>query len=341
VYAFPAEIDAWWRQHVAGAVPDVPTSPVSVAAEPSGPEGPDLPFAPRATRVQPFLPPEARVDPESAPGHAGLAVYFFTLTVMGLLDPTEGVPAARAAANRALHLDKDNAEAHAMLGVISAVHDLDWAAATGRFDRALRDSPVPPTVRFHYASWFLAPLQRYDEALAQVRTALVHEPLYLLGRTHIGTDLCGRGEMARGLAELEDVIRIDPMFGPAVGFLGRVALAGHLAAADALSARAYASIPQHPNAVGFRAGMLQHAGNRAAAEQVIENLARNQRWALPRALAEAHLVHGECDAALDRVADGLAVRDPGIWILFGGSAGTLLRERPGWPALRSALRLPP
>jgi hypothetical protein len=32
-----------------------------------------------------------RVDPASAPGHAALGIYFFTLTVMGLLDHPTGL----------------------------------------------------------------------------------------------------------------------------------------------------------------------------------------------------------------------------------------------------------
>jgi hypothetical protein len=99
------------------------------------------------------------------------------------------------------------------------------------------------------------------------------------------------------------------------------------------------AIPQHPNTVGFRAGMHVRAGNRQESAQLLQTLAGESEWSLPRARAEAHLVCGEFDAALDCIADAIASRDPAIWILFSGTAGARLRERPGWPSLRSALGL--
>ena len=341
VYAFRSDIDAWWKRRgfaeprPATGSTDPTTAPADAGAASPG-RGRD------GTRVQPFLPHDVRIDPHSAAGHASLAVYFFTLTAMGLLNPEDGMASARAAATRALRLEPDNAEALALQAVVLALNDHDWPEAGRRFELALLRHPVPPTVRFHYAAWFLSPLQRCEESLAQLRSALAHEPLYLLGRVGIGCDLCSLGRVDEGLAELEHVLRIDPQFGPALGHLGReYALCGRTQEADALSARTYASIPQHPNAVGFRAGMLARAGDRHGAEQVLQGLAGEYPWSVPRARAEAHLVCGEFDAALAWIHRAIGQRDPGIWILFSGTAGARLRERPAWPALRAALGLPP
>ena len=40
------------------------------------------------------------------------------------------------------------------------------------------------------------------------------------------------------------------------------------------------------------------------------------------------------------LAAAIALRDPGIWILFAGTSGRRLRERPRWAAVREMLRLP-
>ena len=336
VYAFRSEIDDWWRKRA--VEPRPPAEPVMAAPESHAGNGGQRRHG---TRVQPFLPHDVRLDPDSAAGHASLAVYFFTLTAMGLVRPDEGMPAARAAATRALHLDPDHAEALALQGIVLALYDHAWAEASSRFERTLQREPVPPIVQFHYAEWFLSPLQRHEESLVHLRSALVHEPLYLLGRVGIGCDLCSLGRAKEGRAELEQVLSIDPQFGPALGHLGReYALCGRIRDADALAARTYASIPQHPNAVGFRAGMQARAGDRQGAAQLLQIVADESPWSLPRARAEAHLVCGELDAALDCIADAIAQRDPGLWILFSGTAGARLRERPGWPAVRSALGLP-
>ncbi len=183
MYAFRSEIDAWCQKRAVGGPAPASGSAPEPAIDAPGRHGGNRVHRRHGTRVRLFLPHDVRFDPDSAAGHASLAVYFFTLTVMGLLRPDEGMPAARAAAARALHLDPDHAEALALQGVFLALYDHAWAEAGRRFARTLQPDPVPPTVQFHHAAWFLAPLQRYEESLVHLRSALVHEPLYLLGRS--------------------------------------------------------------------------------------------------------------------------------------------------------------
>ena len=335
VYAFAAEIDAWWQRRTVDASKRTPLSSVDVPHVPARALDGRV-----ATRVQPFLPQDLRVDPDSAPGHAALGIYFFTLTAMGLLPPSDGLAAARGAALRALHLDPSSAEAHAVTALIAGLHDHRWDEADDRFSRALAGQVVPATVRFHHAAWFLSPLQRHEEAIAQVRAALTHEPLYLLGRVQIGTELCSLGRAEDGREELEQTLRIDPDFGPALGHLGReLVLCERVAEAAALATRTHARIPQHPNAVGFHAGMLRRLGRHDAAAEVLETLVRDSPWSVPRARAEAQVICGDFDGALEEVANAIDQDDPGIWILFAGTAGVRLRERPRWRELRSRLGL--
>lgn len=343
VYAFQSDIDAWWQRR---GINDRPprSRPPTTGPVPAPIDGTAFAVpvpAPHGTRVQAFLSSNVRVDPDSAPGHANLAVYFFTLTAMGLIDPAEGMPAVRAAARRALSLDPANTEAGALAALVLALYDHDWPNAERQFTTSMARAPISALLRFHLAAWYLSPLERHEESIVQLRAALAHEPLYLLGRVQIGMDLCSLGRTDQGYAELEDVLRIDPGFGPALGHLGKErALQGDAAAADTLSVRTYASIPEHPNAAGFRAGVLHIRGDHSAAGEILEKLARDSPWAVPRATAESHLVRGDFDAALECIAAAIALRDPGIWILFAGTSGRRLRERPRWAAVREMLRLP-
>lgn len=340
VYAFRGDLDAWWQGRLRHTWVQ---SPGSARAERAATPSVDQARARSSgqTRVQPFLSQDVRVDPDSAPGHAGMAVYFFTLTAMGLLGPDEGMPAARGAARRALDLDPGSLEALALDAVVTCVYDLDWAEAERRFAQAMARDDVPASVRFHYANWFLSPLQRHDEAIAQCRRALADDPLYLLGRVSVGVDLCSVGQIREGCAELEGVLRIDPKFGPALGHLGReTALRGHTVEALALAERAYESIPGHPNAAGLLAGMLARTGSNARSRTVLEALELGGAWRAPRARAESYLVQGELDEALECVAAAIACRDPGVWVLLAGSAGPRLRARPRWTTLHRTLNLP-
>ena len=340
VYAFRSELDAWWQRRSIRAG-GTALQTVANADGLAGVRRAD-PAAPAARpRVRPFLSHDLRVDPDSAPGHADLAVYFFTLTMVGLMPPDEGLPAARGAAGRALQLDPDRAEAQAMLAVVAALYDRDWVEAERRWRLAFAREPVPAMVRFHYSPFFLEPLGRYAESLANLEPALAAEPLYLLGRVERATGLCAVGRVDEGLAEFELVCRIDPHFAPAAGYLAReYAIAGRLADARAFAERAYAAVPHHPNAVGMLAGILERTGDRARARSILDAHGRERAWSLPRAHAEAALACDRVDVAMDCLADAVAERDPGVWLLFAGTARPLLLATRRWPAVRAALNLP-
>lgn len=350
VYAFRAELDQWWRTQsvnhatailVARDSPASGSGPAGSAARPLAPSPPAVTAAAVASmRVRPFIPQTLGIDPDSPTAHANLAVYFFTLVAMGMVRPDEGMPAARAAAQRALELDPSIAEAHAISGVVSSHYERDWVAAERRFEVALSREPVSSSVRFHYAAWHLSPLGRHTEALTQVKLGLADDPLYLLGRIQLGQELQSLGRLDEGLAELEAVLRIDPRFGPALGLVGReYALRGRVTEALALAEQTYQAAPRHANAVGFLAGMLRCTGSPQRADAILATLAGQSAWACARAGAESHVVCLEFDAAIDALEEASAARDPGVWIVVAGTAGTTIRSMPGWQSLRAQLCL--
>lgn len=339
VYAFRSDIDRWWQGRTTSNTGDrgdrdhvLPrTSPGATVSA----------TAVMPMRVRTFLSQAIGLDPEAAGSHANLAVYFFTLVVVGLARPEEGLPAARAAAQRALDLDPDVSHAHAMLATVRALLDNDWSEASQGFDDALRCRSVSPAARFHYATWFLSPLQRHQESLAQLRRGLADEPLYLLGRVHIGLELQSLGHVSDGAIELRRVLDIDQNFGPALGIIGREhAMAGRLAEAAQLARQTYATIPQHPCAVGFLAGVLRLNGDPSGSREVLARLESTQSWAVPRARAEMHLVCNEVETAAEWIAQAISNRDPGIWLVLAGTSGNGIRSTRKWPDLRTALKLP-
>ena len=90
---------------------------------------------------------------------------------MGLLRPMEGMPAARAAAQRAIDLAPCMPHAHAVSAMVAGLYRFRRQEAARRFGIALQGNP-DPLVRFHYATWYLSPLRRHEDALAEVRRAL-------------------------------------------------------------------------------------------------------------------------------------------------------------------------
>ena len=349
VYAFRADLDQWWRtQSVnrATAMPPPQNSPVSLprppgnAARLEAPHPPPIVATVASMRVRPFIPQTLGIDPDSPTAHANLAVYFFTLVAMGMLRPDEGMLATRAAAQRALELDPSIAEAHAISALVASLYDRDWATAEERFEVALSCEPVSSAVRFHYAAWYLSPLRRHAEALTQVKLGLADDPLYLLGRIQLGQELQSLGSSDEGLAELEAVLSIDPRFGPALGLVGReYAIRGRVAEALSLAEQTFQAAPRHANAIGFLAGMLRRTGSQQRANAILSTLDRDSAWARARARAESHVVCLEFDAAIDALEAASAARDPGVWIVVAGTAGTTIRSMPRWRSLCAQLGL--
>src|SRR5262249_53773949 len=73
------------------------------------------------------------LDADFAAAHSGLAMALVSLALPGIMAAHTAMPLARAAAISALGIDPASQEAHAVLGMVAALHDFDWNEAEGRF----------------------------------------------------------------------------------------------------------------------------------------------------------------------------------------------------------------
>ena len=80
-------------------------------------------------------------DPSYALAYAGLAEAYRLLVLSGEMRPTDFLPLAKAAAQKAVEIDDRLAEAHAALGFIIFWYDWDWNAAENQFRRSLELDP--------------------------------------------------------------------------------------------------------------------------------------------------------------------------------------------------------
>lgn len=151
-------------------------------------------------------------DPLFARAWAGLADTFSLLGSYLLLQAEEAYPRARAAAERAIAIDDDLAEAHASLANVLADHDWDWAAAGRHYRRALALNPSYGAARLWYAG-FLRDLGQFDAALAQVRAARALDPLSLPTQAAEGTTLYVARRYADAVAACRRLLETDPSYG--------------------------------------------------------------------------------------------------------------------------------
>ena len=108
------------------------------------------------------------LDPGFALPYVGLADYHLALAAVGGLPSREAMPRARELATRALAIDPDLPEAHAMLGIVAGVLDYDWPETERRFRLAMAREPISPHLR-QWNSWFhLFSIGRRTEAKQQM-----------------------------------------------------------------------------------------------------------------------------------------------------------------------------
>ncbi|HSY07620.1 MAG TPA: hypothetical protein VK820_03690 [Steroidobacteraceae bacterium] len=74
-----------------------------------------------------------QLDAAFALAHIGLGYHWISVMIFGRCSAHEVVPAARAAAHKALQIDPTLPEAHALLGLLAAMYDFDWEAAERHF----------------------------------------------------------------------------------------------------------------------------------------------------------------------------------------------------------------
>ncbi|MBC7220302.1 tetratricopeptide repeat protein [Candidatus Bipolaricaulota bacterium] len=115
-------------------------------------------------------------DPHYALAYAGLADSYSVLASQGHLPLHEAIPKAKEAAQKALELDENLAEAHTSLALIEWLFEHALDRATARFKRAIEQNPNYATARHWYAN-LLSDMGRTSEALAEMKRALALDPL--------------------------------------------------------------------------------------------------------------------------------------------------------------------
>ena len=150
-------------------------------------------------------------DPNYARAYAGLADSYALIASYSAASPSEYMPKARAAALRALELDKDLPEAHTALALIVQNYDYDWQTAGREFQRAIELNPNYATAHHWYAEHLMW-RGRFDEALRESERARQLDPLSLIIATDNGAILLYSRQYDRALEKLHAVHELDPSF---------------------------------------------------------------------------------------------------------------------------------
>ena len=150
-------------------------------------------------------------DSNYALAYAWIANSYVPLAYLGFAPPSETGPAIRAAAEKALLLDGDLAEAHLSLALVLAFHERRWGDAEVAYRRALELDPNYATGR-HWYAFFLQTVGRYEEALEERRRALEIDPLTPMYGVGLADLHLAMHRPDRAMEAVERTLERDPRF---------------------------------------------------------------------------------------------------------------------------------
>ena len=199
-------------------------------------------------------------DPSYAPAYTGLADSYALMGdwEYGVLPQSVAFPRAKAAATKALTLDRTLAEAHTSLAFVLDLYDWDWAAAEDEYRRAIDFNPNYATAHQWFA-WHLIVLGRNAEAIAEMQRAESLDPLSLI----ISADMAEILLIARrdddSIRKSREALEMNPRFAVAHFQLGQAFV----------QKRMYPEgIAEFQSAIGFSGGNQTFRSNLAYAYAV-------------------------------------------------------------------------
>jgi serine/threonine-protein kinase len=156
-----------------------------------------------------------RLDPSYARAYAGLAEAYVERDLWGGLGIGKSADQVRAATLKALELDADLAEAHALLAQIHSQYDWDWQGTETEYKRAIELNPNLARSYVGYA-YFLQTMGRHQEALASARRAVELDPLSPADITDEGRILYRARHYEDAIALYKRALELDPGYLPAL-----------------------------------------------------------------------------------------------------------------------------
>jgi eukaryotic-like serine/threonine-protein kinase len=149
------------------------------------------------------------LDPTHTPSYVGLAGHYGYSTVAGWLPPKEGWLKLEALLTKALELDETLPEVHNGLAALNMFYYRDWSGMEREVRQALELNPKFTEIRILY-SFYLAAVQRLDEAIAEVKRGLEIEPLSVRNRRYLGNWLHHARLYDEAIKQYQEALEIDP-----------------------------------------------------------------------------------------------------------------------------------
>jgi TolB-like protein/Tfp pilus assembly protein PilF len=283
-----------------------------------------------------YLHQAVEIDPAEPLAYAGLAQGYVTLGHGGA-EQADAYPRAKAAAEQALKLDPEMAEAVGALADVALYYEWDWAKAEELFKRALELNPSLAMTHYHYA-WYLVIFDRLDEAIAEHKLARDLDPLRALNTGWLGDLYNYAGRSDEAIVEAKKAIELNPNFWPSYKILSR----------------AYSKKGMHQEAIAAAMRLIEleplrgypllalaylAAGEREQALTIVPKMGGKSRGF--NLVGQVYLALGDQDRALQELEDAYKAHESTVpWVRARGYGWESMFDDPRFQDLVRRMSLP-
>ena len=242
-------------------------------------------------------------DPKYALAYAGLASSYALLGQVPYDDlaPSDAKPKAREAAKKALELDPELAEAHAVLGNVAFSYDWNFETAEQEFQRAISLGPNNP-ISHHWFGHYCMARNRLPQALEENSHTLELDPVSPLFNTTRAEIKYNMRDYDAAIEQGRRTIEQYPTYPLAYIWLGS-AYREKKMYKDALEqfSQGRKLSGDHPVMIALHGHALAVSGDATGARKALADLQQlaQSRYVSPLYFAIIHLGLGENSTALD------------------------------------------
>ena len=281
-------------------------------------------------------------DAAYALAYAGLADCYVLLGWNCYLPPKEAFPKAKAAANSALELDPDLAEAHTPLAAVFWLYDWQWEKAQAEFQRALELNPKYPTANHWYAEYTMT-MGRHAEAMVRFRSTEDLDPLWLIINVAVGWAFYHGRRYDEALDQLRRTVELDTNYPMTYWILGLVLRKmGRYDEAVTEGEKAVNLSGGSPLMRAELAHTLGAAGKRKEAVQILDDLTElaKQKYVPAYFFAGIHVGLGENECAIEYLEKCYEEHSHWLIYLHLDPSMDALRDNPAFQDLMRRVGLP-
>lgn len=160
------------------------------------------------------------LDEKYALAYAGLAESYVLLQLFTQSQEKDYFPKAKQAAEKALSLDANLAEAHTALAIYKEQYEWDFQGAEVEFKRAISANPSYATAHQWYGE-FLAFMDRTEESVVEVEKSVELDPLSLSTNTSRAFPYLAARQYDQAIEKTKSALELEKDFPLALYYLGR------------------------------------------------------------------------------------------------------------------------